>query len=507
MIEYLQEIQLQYGHIIRPLLIGTMVAIVCGVVGCFIILRRMAFLADAIAHSMLAGVVGGYLLTKILFGSDAPLSAMLIGAMLAGIVTVGLVGLVTKFTRLKEDTAIGIMYTGIFALGAFVISMPAVGALIQIDIYHYIVGSVLAVSDAEIWLLAVVATLVLGGTILFYRSLQLTTFDPVMAASIGIPVLAFEYLLTAFTSLVVVSGVQVVGVILVVALIITPAATAYLLTARLNRMIILAAVLGVAGFWLGFLLAMLAGASPGASVVVVMTLNFGLATLFSPRHGLITNWFTRRQSVSQEILEDVLASVLRSTTQGVTVSMIISNLKKPSGQVRKAVDSLIGKELLVRTEDRLSLTEQGHVEASRIVRAHRIWETYLDRTGTPEKELHPKAHVLEHVSDRATIDYLDDKLGHPIRDPHGSEIPAAQSEGGQELLLSMLRESDQATVLKILPAAHAIGLKIGQLVTLGPRSPDGKTWTLIENQRTHVLSHDQADAVIVRAAISSPTRT
>ncbi len=118
MIDWLTELQLNYGHVIKPLIVGTLVSIVCSVIGCFIVLRRMSFLADAIAHSMLAGVIGGYLLMKILTGGEAKLGALLIGAILAGIVTVGMVGFVTKVSRLKEDTAIGIMYTGIFALGA-----------------------------------------------------------------------------------------------------------------------------------------------------------------------------------------------------------------------------------------------------------------------------------------------------------------------------------------------------------------------------------------------------
>jgi manganese transport system permease protein len=497
-IEWLQQFQLDYGHVIRPLLVGTLVAIVCGAVGCFIVLRRMSFLADAIAHSMLAGVVAGYLLTQLLWGSEAHLGAMLLGALFAGVITVGLVGLVTRFTRLKEDTAIGIMYTGIFGLGAFVISIPSVSRWVQIDIYHYIVGSVLAVSEAELWLLAIISTIVLGGIILFYRSLQLTTFDPIMAASIGIPVLAFEYMLTAFTSLVVVSGVQVVGVILVVALMITPAATAYLLTNRLDRMIALSALIGVAGFWLGFFVATLAGASPGASVVVVMTLLFAATMVCSPRHGLLADWLARRQSVSQEVLEDVLGSILRSSASSVGLPEIISKLKHPGWQLRKAVETLVGRELLRRTGEGVALTEQGRVEASRIVRAHRIWETYLNQTGIPEVELHPKAHVLEHVHDQAIIDYLDDKLGHPILDPHGSEIPATQLQRDRTFMLSLLREGDQATIQQVLPAASSLGLRVGEKISVGPRSDNGKSWRVMAEKGSLDLTHDQADAVWVR---------
>ena len=236
-VDFLVQYQLEYGYLIKPLIVGTLVSIVCSVVGCFIVLRQTSFLADAIAHSMLAGVIGGYLLMKLIFGREADLGGMLIGAILAGIVTVAFIGFVTRVSRIKQDTAIGIMYTGIFAAGAFAVSLDSVGKFIHIDIYHFIIGSVLAVSNAEMWLIAIVAAFVLSAVLMFFRPLQITSFDPVMAASIGIPVLAVDYLLTACTSLVVVSGVRVAGVILVVALIITPAATACVSTATLPTLL------------------------------------------------------------------------------------------------------------------------------------------------------------------------------------------------------------------------------------------------------------------------------
>jgi len=507
MIDTLTDLQLEYGHLIRPLIVGTLVSIVCSVVGCFIVLRRMSFLADAIAHSMLAGVIAGYLLIKIVFGQEAELGAMLIGAILAGIATVGMVGFVTRFSRIKQDTAIGIMYTGIFALGAFVISIRYFGQLIHIDIYHYIVGSVLSVPDEELWLLAIVASLVLSTVILFYRPLQLTSFDPIMAASIGIPVLAVEYLLTACTSLVVVSGVQIAGVILVVALIITPAATAYLLSDRLDRMICLSMVIGVVGFWLGFLLATLGGASPGASVVVTMTSIFLLTLTFAPRYGLLADWLRRNSAVPQEIMEDVLGSILRAKGKRVTVDQIVRSVSKPATRIRRAIKLLGRQDLLESDNDSVWLTDDGRIEANRLVRAHRLWETYLEKAGTPQQELHEKAHVLEHISDQATVDYLDDKLGHPLRDPHGSTIPvdASHLKSDQEFVLSLLREGDRAIVRRIEVAAKECGLAAGDLVVMGPRKLDGTIWTLHTGDgRELALSHGQADAVLIRMQGEDP---
>lgn len=497
----LQTLQLDYGHIIRPLIVGTLVAIVCSVVGCFIVLRGMSFLADAIAHSMFTGVIAGYLLIRLFYQQDADIVAMLIGAILAGMITVAMVGFVTRFSRVKQDTAIGIMYTGIFALGAFIISIDSVQSHIHIDIYHYIVGSVLSVRDEELWLLAIVASIVLSVVILFYRSLQLTSFDPIMAASIGIPVLLVEYLLTACTSLVVVSGVQIVGVILVVALIITPAATAYLLSDRLDRMIWISVIVGVLGFWLGFILATIAGASPGASVVVTMTGIFLVALTFAPRYGLLADWIRRRSAIPQEIMEDILSAVLRSEKQRVPIVEVEQNVEMPNARIRRAIVMLSRQDLLDLDNDMIELTDDGRIEANRLVRAHRLWETYLEQAGTPEQELHEKAHILEHISDPATVDYLDDKLGHPLTDPHGSEIPADESRigSGRDFVASLLRRGNRATIQRIGPSARSFGLHVGDQIVMGRRSNDGKTWKLSTSSGREIeLTHDQADALLVR---------
>lgn len=504
--ESLVNFQLDFGYLIKPLIVGTLVSIVCSVVGCFIVLRGMAFLADAIAHSMLAGVIGGYLIMKLLFGAEANLMGMLIGAILAGIVTVALIGFVTRVSRIKQDTAIGIMYTGLFAAGAFVVSLKSVGELIHIDIYHFIVGSVLAVSNAELWLIAIVTSFVLSVVMLFYRSLQITSFDPVMAASIGVPVLAVDYLLTACTSLVVVSGVRVAGVILVVALIITPAATAYLLSDRLSRMIVIAAIIGAVGYWLGFAAAIVFGASPGSAIVVVMTLLFLTALFAAPRYGLMADWIRRANAVPQEIKEDVLGEIWRSKDRKMQVKNLLAKVTSPNMRIRNAIKLLVRQEYLEQTGNSISLTDKGTKEASRLVRAHRLWETYLTKTGTPETEIHKKAHQLEHISDEATVDYLDDKLGHPLTDPHGSEIPEdfEKAATAREFRASLLRTGDRAEIYSIGANGAELGLKIGQQVVARDRSPDN-IWHLTSDQKDYHLSHDEADSIMVRLLSSGPS--
>ena len=136
-----------------------------------------------------------------------------------------------------------------------------------------------------------------------------------------------------------------------------------------------------------------------------------------------------------------------------------------------------------------------------MVRAHRLWETYLDRTGTtPKEEIHDTAHRLEHLSDEKTVEYLDDKLGHPVTDPHGSIIPNdSELIVGKDLLLSVLRDGNRATVVKTDAIAAPADLKVGERITMGPRSDDGEIWAVITSDgKTLRLTHDQVDAVVVR---------
>jgi manganese/iron transport system permease protein/iron/zinc/copper transport system permease protein len=485
-------------HVFKALLAGTLVSIVCSVVGCFIILRRMSFLADALAHSMLAGVVAGYLLMKLIFGAEAHGPAMLLGAMFAGFVTVATIGLVTRFSRVKEDTAIGIIYTGIFAVGGLLASVFS-GA-VHIDLMHFLTGQVLAVKNADLWTMAFVAAGVLAVVILLFRELQLVSFDRVMAASIGIPVLALDYLLTACTSLVVVSGVNIVGIVLVVGLLITPAATAYLLFDRLHRMLIAAAAFGVSSFLIGYFLSTAINAAPGSAIVVTCTAQFLIVLAIAPRYGLIADWLRKRRTAPQTLIEDVLGSILRAPGARVPLAIVQKHVAGGADRIRRAVSYLERQGMLVNEGGELMLTPAGDLEARRLLRAHRLWEAYLEHVGAPVEQLHDQAHRLEHVHDEATVDYLDDKLGHPLRDPHGAEIPEdfVHLQPGAVVKASLLREGRRATVAAVERTAGDLRLQPGDAVVAGPRHADGKIWTLVRSDGEEVrLDHEAADAVTV----------
>jgi len=404
----------------KALIGGSIVAIVSGVVGCLVVLRRMAFLGDALSHAMIAGVAGGYLVMKMLFGLEAHAPGMLLGSLIAAIATVGLISFVSRISRVKEDTAIGIMYTGIFALG--VVAVSIFRHYIHIDLMHFIMGDVLGVADSDLWVSAFTAATVLTIIILFFRHFQVTTFDPIMAASIGLPVMLIDYLLTTCVSLVVVSAVSMVGVILVVGFLITPAATAYLLSDRLDKMMALAALFGVTSVIGGLYLCVWLDSAGGGAIILFCTFQFLVVLAVAPKYGLLARYNRLRKMIPQQLVEDILTTILRHG-QAADAVFIGQHVEATEKGLEKALHHMVANQSLAFSGNTYNLTEQGRKEAERVLRAHRLWETYLDSIGTPKEKLHATAHHLEHIHGEETVEYLDEKLGNPTRSPHGKAIP------------------------------------------------------------------------------------
>lgn len=487
-----------HPYLPRVLLAGVLVSISCGVMGCFIILRRMAFLGDALAHAMLAGVTCGYLIMKLVFGVEAHAGAMLVGSVLAGLATVGMIGFVSRASRIKDDTAIGIMYTGIFAFGGLLASRFS--DLIHVDLLHFVTGQVLAVETADLWVIGGVTCLVVVGVILFFRTLQLTSFDPIMAASLGIPVVAVHYALTGAASLVVVSAVNVVGVVLVVGMLVTPAATAYLLSDRLQRMLVFSAMFAVNSFLIGFALSEFLNVAPGSSIVLVSTLQFLTVLICAPRYGMLANWLRRQAIVPQSASEDILGALLRGGDKGMAVAAVVQSAPAAKPFFEKAVRSLVRDGLIVKGEGQLRLTEPGTQAARKLVRAHRLWETYLNQVGAAPETLHEKAHALEHLRDDAAVRYIDDKLGHPLRDPHGSPIPPDELlHVGATISASLLREGVSAVVESVTAPTPDDRLKAGERLTALGREEGDERWRLRLADGAEIsLNHEEVDRMQVR---------
>ena len=490
---------LQQTFFQKALIGGSVAAVVCSVVGCLVILRRMAFLGDALSHAMIAGVAGGYLFMKLLFDTEAHAPAMLVGSLIATVITVTSIGFVSRVSRLKDDTVIGIMYTGVFAAGVVLVSIFR--NYIHIDLMHFIMGDVLGVADHDLWAAGLAASLVLSTIILLFRQFQLTSFDPVMAAAIGMPVVAIDYALTTCVSLVVVSAVSMVGVILVVGLLITPAATAYLLSDRLDRMMVLSAAFGVSSVVVGLYLCMWLDSSGGGAIMLFCTMQFLVVLVIAPHYGLLARWLGLRRMVPQQLVEDILGAIVRGEGAPVPLNKVAAFVHGEAYRLGRAVRSMARDGLLHSRPEGLTLTPTGIREAGRVLRAHRLWETYLQHVGMPPNELHQRAHALEHVHDKESVEYLDDLLGHPVHDPHGARIPDnyAACVPDNVCSISMLREGTRAVIETVDPEATSTGLAPGEEITIGPRSAGDTLWNVTTTDGTEFsLDHRTADAIRAR---------
>jgi ABC-type Mn2+/Zn2+ transport system permease subunit len=282
------EALFNYGYLQKALLTSIMVGIICGAIGCFIILRGMALMGDAISHAVLPGVALSYMLGINFF----------FGAVLTGVLTAVGIGFVSQNSRIKHDVAIGILFTFSFALGIILITLMKSST----DLYHILFGNVLVVRSSEMWMTFAVGIIVLSVIYFFFKELLVSSFDPIMSAAYGLPNKLIHYLLMILLTMVTVASLQTVGIVLVVAMLITPAATAYLLTDRLWVMIYLSMGFGVISSILGLYFSYTYNLASGASIVLVATILFAIAFTLSPKQGIL--WRALRAKSKRNVISN-----------------------------------------------------------------------------------------------------------------------------------------------------------------------------------------------------------
>jgi ABC-type Mn2+/Zn2+ transport system permease subunit len=265
---------LQFNFIIRALLAATAVGVVCSILGTYVVLRGMAFFGDALAHTILPGVVIAFLL-------GWPLA---VGALIFGVFTALGLGVMTERGTLKEDTAIGVLFAGLFALG---VAMLSASGNYTIDLAHFLFGNLLGVSAADLWTIFILGGAVLLAVFLFYKEFLVISFDPVLAATLRLPATFLRYLLLILIAVTVVVALQVVGIALMLAMFVTPAAAASLLTRRLPAMMAVSAAIGAVSGVVGVYTSYHLNIASGPAVVLVATLIFTVVFLFAPERGLI----------------------------------------------------------------------------------------------------------------------------------------------------------------------------------------------------------------------------
>jgi ABC-type Mn2+/Zn2+ transport system permease subunit len=268
-----------FGFMQRGLAAGVIIGVACAVLGAFVVLRGMAFIGDAMAHTILPGIVIAFLNGSNLF----------VGALIAAVLTALGIGWFSKEGHIREDTAVGVMFSGLFALGILLLSMVQSYR----DLSHILFGNILGVREGDLIVIAAVTAVVLIAVTTFFKELLVTSFDPGHAVSIGLSPSMVRYGLLLLLALTIVTAIQAVGVVMVVALLVTPAATANLLTKQLTTMMMLGALFAGIASLIGLYASYYADVASGASIVLALTAMFVLAFLFAPKRGWVWQFVKR----------------------------------------------------------------------------------------------------------------------------------------------------------------------------------------------------------------------
>ncbi len=263
----------QHEFMVKAILVSALVGVVCSALSCYMTLKGWALMGDAVSHAVMPGVVIAYVL-------NLPL---VVGAFVFGVGSVIAIGFIKEKTRIKEDTVIGVVFTGFFALGLVLISKVRS----SIDLTHILFGNVLGISDADIVQTIIISAITLITIAVLRKDLLLFCFDSTHARSIGLNIGFLHYTLLSLLSLTAVAGLQTVGIILVVSMLVTPGATAYLLSDRFDHMMLIAMASGAFSSVAGTYVSYHIDGSTGGCIVVMQTLLFVLAMIFAPKHGLL----------------------------------------------------------------------------------------------------------------------------------------------------------------------------------------------------------------------------
>jgi manganese/iron transport system permease protein len=275
---------LRYDFFLRALLASSLVGLICAVVGTYVVLKGISFIGDGISHAAFPGIVGAFMLQGPYY----------LGAAVAAVGTALAIGFVSRRGFLRMDTAIGVLFAGTFALGVFMFS------LIQgyvADLFSFLFGNVLAISPTDLVALIVLGSVVLGAVLVLWKELLYATFDPLGAQASGIRVGLLEYVFLTIVALAIVVSLQAVGIILVVAMLVTPAATAQLLTSRFGSMMRIAVLIGIGSAVAGLYFSYWLDVASGATIVLTETLVFFVALVFGPSTGVLGFWRSRRAVV------------------------------------------------------------------------------------------------------------------------------------------------------------------------------------------------------------------
>ncbi|MCA9080526.1 MAG: metal ABC transporter permease [Planctomycetaceae bacterium] len=437
-------------------IVAAVAAMSCCVPGTWLVLRRQSLMGDALSHTALPGVVLAFLSVRLaeqagwLRGESLSLlepTLLAVGAMVIGVLTALFTEAVQKLGQVEASAALGVVFTSFFALGLLLVRLYANNVDIdpdcvlfgQLELVIWDVVPVLGLRLPQALLsngLLLILNLTL--TTLLFKELRISTFDPELATTLGIPARAIHYTMMALTAATLVTAFSSVGSILVIGLLIVPAAAASLLTDRLKMLILLSLALAVGSALLGHVLARtlpplvfgplglstVRDVSTSGMMAVAAGLLFLIALLFSPRHGILGKLLHHLRLSLDIAADDILGTLYRH--EEVTRTDPVPEVSLAPMWTWLTPWYLRRRGWAVSTSEGLQLTSTGRSRAERIVRAHRLWESYMQKHfELPDDHLHATAHLVEHFLDEELQQRLFDELDAPANDPHGRTIPQA----------------------------------------------------------------------------------
>lgn len=419
-----------------------MLGIAGGVIGSFLLLRRRALLADAVGHAALPGVAGAFILLTILGMNARSLPLLLTGALLSGLAGMAFVLLINRFTKLSEEAALGIVLSVFFGFGIALLGIiQQMRGASAAGLGSFIYGRTASMLRADALLIGISALVIVLVAILLFKELRLYTFDQDFAAGDGWPVHKLDVLLMSLAVAVTVLGLQAVGIMLVIAILIIPPAAARFWTDRLSRMVLIAAAIGATGGYIGAGISAMAPRLPaGAVIVCVMGGLFVLSLIFGSTHGLVPRALDelrlRKQNRRHHILRCFYecGEAVDNHEQPLPFELVSKARAWNSGEFKRALSEARRADLVDRTQDgELVLTEKGQIAAQRITRNHRLWEIYLlEHADVAAAHVDQGADFIEHVLGNELVAELESSLRIQGHIPDSVHELAAESPIGAQ---------------------------------------------------------------------------
>lgn len=413
---------------VRYVLVGSLLlGAASGGLGTFAYLQRRSLIGDALAHAALPGVGLAFLLT-----GRKDFVLLLIGAAITAWLGALVINLITRYSKLQQDAALGIVLTVLFGFGIVILThIQKSGSGSQAGLDKFLFGQASAMGPNDVLLLLVATLLMLSIVGLGFGKFKLVAFDPEYGRSLGLPVGWIQFGLTTMITVAVIIGLQAVGVVLMASMLIAPAAAARQWTDRMGLMVILASLFGIIAGIIGAYVSFLAPRLPtGPWMVVAVSLIFMASILFAPKRGVLSRVRSHYQSRHKMTLEHILKVLFKYGQEKQRwgtfhpVAQIKQMWSFTTSELRRGLRQLTREGSLVREGDMFCLTEQGQKEGAKVLRRHRLWEVYLTRyLDLPHDHVHRDAEEIEHILTPELERRLEELLEHPTHDPHKQEIP------------------------------------------------------------------------------------